>query len=199
MLYIVRMNVCNPFITVFCVVRRPACKSNSTVIQVGNLASGVAHPDKRRGGIGHHTEAFFALAQNSFGLPFARSLQQQARDQQGLGDNQDDGNNNVFPVALPKGRLPGTRLRPLPATPIVGEPPVQSAGRSESCTMGMFSSRSPDRPAPLFPRLTRPLLQVTIRSADAPMIQSKPWPRGIGRHMLCDRSEDINRFERGLS
>src|SRR5882724_6286259 len=99
------MNVGDPVVAIPCV-RNPARKSDSTAIQVGKPASFVAHPDKRWGSIGHHSKALFALAQNSFGLPFAPSLPQQARNQQGLSDNQDHGSNNVFPLALPERRRP---------------------------------------------------------------------------------------------
>ena len=52
MLYIAGMNVCDPVVTVTRI-RIRACERDSTAIQVGNPTSGVAHPDKRWGGIGH--------------------------------------------------------------------------------------------------------------------------------------------------
>ena len=66
--------------------------------------------------------------------------------------------------------------------------------------MGMFSGRSPDNTrATISPFNTASFGKFTVRSTNAPTIQRKPLPSGIGRQALCDLSEDVDWFERRLS
>jgi hypothetical protein len=84
----------------------PAGKCDSPVIQVGDFALLVAHPNQRGCRIRHHPELFLAITKNSFSLSFPRSLPQQSKNQQCLSNNQQNRSKDVVSVALPEGGLP---------------------------------------------------------------------------------------------
>ena len=98
-LHIVGADACSPGIAVASI-RIRAGKSNPPLIQVGDVALRIAHPDQRGSGIRHHAEAFLALAKNGFRLSLSRSLPQQAKNQYQLGHERRDASNDVLPVTL---------------------------------------------------------------------------------------------------